>query len=95
MVVYVGKGLELVDVGGAPEIVASSLGRVESLGGGTGCFVFYRQTVAPHTGQPELQVSGRLFLPFAAIPEGTRLCWDAMAQFGFDETAAKIRQFLM
>lgn len=86
---FVGQNLSLVEPVFSPEIVSSSLGRIEFLGGGQSCLVFYRKAISATDGNAELQICGRVFVPLAAIPEIIDLLVRAATESGVVATAAQ------
>lgn len=73
------------------EVACSGIGRVEFMGGGMGCFVLYRNTIAPGTGDSERRVCGRIFAPLDLMPEAVDLMTKALVEAGLVRSAVRAR----
>lgn len=77
------------------EISCSGLGRIEFMGGGMGCFVLYRNGIAPGTGAAEKVICGRLFAPLESMPQAIDLMLEALVEAGLARAAQLGRRLLM
>lgn len=77
-----------------PEITCSALGRIEFMGAGQGCFVVYRNTISPTSGEYERQICGRVYAPLEAIPGAVDLMLRGLIEAGLANAAQLGRRML-
>lgn len=76
------------------EIPCSGLGRIEFMGGGQGCFVLYRNTIAPGSGVAERQACGRIYAPLESMPEAIDIMLAALVETGLARATALARRLV-
>lgn len=95
MPLFVDNGEVLVDLPGVVDVPISSLGRVEFIGDGQACLVFYRSVLAPGGSALEHQICARLYAPLAVAPAVAQLLVKAAVEGGLLAAATVSARLLM